>query len=229
MGTLRSCYTTRVNFFRDDPTRWTEISYYFVPWTKTVVPFSTIFTPIVWNWNQGYPLPGEDLVDHNYYNGEDAWGCPGKAFIGSAEQWELGALTTDPVPAYDEELLCPVECGCDPAPPIFTCGFCPGGASSKYRVTIAGATGPAAVYNGTWLVPYVNACFWFNPSAGDDGLEFRFLQFGPNLVKRVDTDNQRFFYILTNVSNCFGTWTLGKAGGGTYFAFMPATILVESI
>jgi len=153
VGTTRVSYFTRVNFFRDNPDLWTDIVVYPAQIGAKTLPFATIFGPNVWLWGRSIPLPGFDLDEHSYYNGQDKWHCDGQEFLGDEQQWREGCLTTDPVPEYNPLTLCPAKCNCGPAI-IDSCPSCPDGSYDTYKVTFSGAIGAAAFWNGTWDLPY---------------------------------------------------------------------------
>jgi len=136
-------------------------------------PYPTIFAPLQWDRGEYYPLPGIDYLEYSYYDGEDVWNCPATSLIGSAEQWREGALSTDPVPEYNEDTDCPVSCGCLGSGLVFTCTHCPAGAAEVRTVTFSGLVGVMAVYNGTWALSYTSACNW-NYEDASRGLNFGF-------------------------------------------------------
>jgi len=227
VGQLRSCYETRIYPFRDDLSIWTDIVYYFVPWENGVLPFPTIFCPITWNWNKSYPLPGEDLNLHEYYNGADVWGLNGDHVCGTREQWYNGCLTTDPVPAVLPGTFIPTCCGSPLIPGV--CGpfsLIPG----IYRVTVSGCSGSKAGFNGTHDVPSIGSCLWelFIPAAGDyiflalysTGLSTWELQ----VFLGLHGDDAQYYEF--NPPNVTGPYNATKTVGGILF---PPTVNVLGI
>jgi len=227
VGVLRSCYETRVAFFRDDPTIWTDIVYYFVPWENGVLPYPTIFCPIVWNWDKSYPLPGEDLSLHVYYNGQDQWGLDGSHFCGTRQQWSDGPLSTDPAPAVPPGSFVPTCCGSALIPGI--CGpfsAVPG----IYRITISGCTGSKAGFNGTHDVPSIGSCLWekFVAAAGDY-IFVALANNGPGLwiiQVLVGLDGDDAEYYVHEPPTVVGPYSAGKEVGGLLF---PPTVGVLGI
>lgn len=198
-----------------------------------MLPHATIFAPSQWQRGEFFPLPGINYLEYSYFNGEDDWGCPADSFVGSAEQWERGPLTTDPVPEYNEESKCPVSCGCVPPsdnPVITTCENCPDGAWTYYLVTVEGAVGGAAEWNGTWLATYEAFCGWFSPGPNEDwGVMLEFSSFLDPPSKEVfllfaDADGDTS-YFTGGFPNCVdGPWTVNFEAGNPDF---PATVVVE--
>jgi len=47
-----------------------------------------------------------------------------------------------------------------PPPLVLDCEVCPAGAPQQWQVTISGATGEAAVLNGTWTLTHTTGCEW---------------------------------------------------------------------
>jgi len=226
VGRSRTCGQWEVNFFRDDPTKITTIKTYFVPETNAWLPWPTIFCPDFWIRNETYPLPGVVLDEYIYYNGADVWHCDGANLVGNRQQWEEGCLTTDPVPEYDPVTLCPVACECGPVIPPnpihFDCGYCPAGAYTRYRFTIAGATGTAAPYNGTWVLEWQGGCDWLVTIQGDDFVFFFYS--GVDATWRVVLPGIVAWDALAAGLGCLIPKSLTKALGSSSW---PASIAME--
>lgn len=215
-----------MSFFRDAPELKTTIRTYFVPDNRPVIPYANIFFPLQWDRGNVYPYPGIDYLKYSYYNGADVWGCPGTSFIGTEEQWRLGALTTDPVPTYNLDTLCPVSCGC-----TFLAGPCGTFPTIPpvYRVSISGCTGSKAGFNGVWDLPYVTGCQWelFIPGAGDYVDVFVFWDGVQNvLLVLVGLSADDGEYTVEDPPNPVGPYVANKTVGGVLF---PATIGIEGI
>lgn len=238
VGRTRSCYSTRVNFYRDNPLLWTDIKYYFVDEGTPQIPYATIFQPLPQNWKEDLPLPGEDLSLHPYYNGEDVWNCPATSFAGTQEQWENGALTTDPPIVYNTSIKCPESCGCL-GEVAFDCVHCPSGIAKRYKITISGATGAGAIYNGEWTMERdaeIDPCtFYAIVDPPFEYLELFFLlQFNPGLgifelLVNINTGSSLFIaYDLATPSpaSCLDTRTVPRT---TPTALMPPTVLLERL
>jgi hypothetical protein len=109
---------------------------------------------------------------------------------------------------------------------IETCMNCPGGASNTYALTIAGATGGAAIWNGTWLAPYDSACIW--TGTGPDGIfQVKFVAItGGVAIQVILGGSAANAYQLNLIADCFGPFTLNRLG--TPFSGHPATCDVET-
>lgn len=196
-----------------------------------VIPYPTIFGPNNHLAGMDLPFPGIDQNGVSYYSGQNVVNCPATSFTGTQEQWLLGALTTDPVPEYNEDTNCPESCDCAGDNQIVTtCENCPEGAWTKYKVTVAGATGDAAAWNGQWVVTYEGFCGWF--AAGPEGGWGILFEFSSYL----DPPTKEIFllfeggaidatYFSGGFDNCTdGPWEVAFEAGNPDF---PATVTVE--
>jgi len=230
MGWTRACGDWEVRFFRDNPDLITTISTYFVPDDTPMSPYATIFAPNQWQRGEYMPFPGINYLEYSYFNGDNVWNCPATSFVGDRRQWYEGPLSTDPVPVYNEDSICPVSCGCL-GNPFVTCGFVPFAESKVCRVTIAGATGSAAAANGVWDVNHNVACQWQESfSGGTNLIEIDLADIGPpGAYVSCFPDFSgapTVFYEAVNVVDFSGLVVLTRSGASPVW---PATITIAFV
>jgi len=110
----RACYSVDMRFFRDDPSRRTRVQWYYTASTKSL-PFAIAFYRREWERHTEPQEPIGEIYGTERWHGPDPPYTIGYGgFCGTAEQWGIGALTSDPVPAKYAGQWVPVCC---PEPP----------------------------------------------------------------------------------------------------------------
>lgn len=108
---MRSAAKGYLRPFRDDTSIRVPVTWYEAPEGAAFFPLEHRF-----QWDQ-WPLEDEDVHypaferEYSWYSGQDVWGLAGQSYCGSAEQWQLGPLTSDPVPAIDPDTGSFICCG----------------------------------------------------------------------------------------------------------------------
>jgi hypothetical protein len=116
MDLLRSCYKTKMRFYRDDPTRLTKVRWFWSPPGAGWYPHRHNFSSLNYTDN---PPPAGSLGEiygagRPWYSGMVPGHYLGDHFCGTPDQFENGALSTDdplPVDRNGEPLCCANEIG----------------------------------------------------------------------------------------------------------------------
>lgn len=97
--------------FRDDPSRVVPVQWYFVDPTKNAIDFPNLFGSNIYDrWEKISPAVGEQFEPHPYSTGTTPPGLSKGGLCGSQQQWQEGALTTDPIPAFQPNSVSPICC-----------------------------------------------------------------------------------------------------------------------
>lgn len=103
--------------------------------------------------------------------------------------------------------------------------------SKWYRVTVAGATGAKAHFNGVWTMAYLTGCAWGNdPNADSDHSDYNIFMAiydngGPELQVLVGLTGTDAEYYLNPITDPLGVMVATKTVGGSDF---PATVTAEA-
>lgn len=111
---IRTCYSTDMRFFSDDPTKITRVDWYKT--TGPNMPFASSFGSKTYDRIEGLvPLPIGEVEGTQKWRG---WNPPYPIDpgppCGTSQQWAQGATAADPIPAQQPGSLLPVCC--PPAP-----------------------------------------------------------------------------------------------------------------
>lgn len=110
MDVIRNAYTTQIRPYRDSDEEVT-IRWYFTDDDRPLMPFPTAFGRSEWRRNEADPGIGEVLQAPTWNRGDDLLRLPGTTFCGTREQWNFGALSSDPLPTIDPASGLPTCCG----------------------------------------------------------------------------------------------------------------------
>jgi hypothetical protein len=253
MDLIRSCYSQKVRYRSDDPTLETVCRWSFCVPGADAFPEPHAFGSDIWD--SVHPTPtilGFDAEDkRKYYNGRPVNFTDGKSFAGPIDWFVDGQPDATVLPRGCGAT--PVEClrppyglaksglrvtaypaiggvykGGTRKTPAVACSSCPTTTPATLVVTLAGATGPQSVWNGTnTLDQQASPCFWRLELA-----PFNFIggsRVFPNIwliVFSVPAGNSATYQGPT--ADCAAAQVLpltGQVGGGTW----PPTITMNPV
>ena len=160
-----------MRFYRDDPTKITQVQWYFVgedgPWLGREYSFGSL----QWDKRENIPEPdvGEVYDPQPWKNGKPPYAINPGGLCGSQDQWIHGALSTDPVPPDYPGTQIPVCCANPQEPEIG--GNAIGGEATAVNDTFFGVAGNANGGTATAhsilhcsmcmpTTPYQQKCTW---------------------------------------------------------------------
>jgi hypothetical protein len=132
-----------MRFYADDPTKITEVQWYFVPEDGPWLGRSYSFGSLTWDKKDGIPEPsiGEVYHPQPYANGRPPYCVRPGGICGTVDQWINGALTTDPVPPDYPDTQIPECCTC--LCPVERGGNAIGGTATAELALFTGVAGNA--------------------------------------------------------------------------------------
>jgi hypothetical protein len=245
-----------MRFYADDPTKITNVQWYFVPQGREWLGLPTIFGTTVFDELARLTPPpvGEVWGTRVYSKGRPPFPVPTGGLCGTPEQWENGALSTDPLPPLQPGTTIPVCCALlpgpiaagqalggnmtsTPLPPITTECSHLNPAALQYSFTLSTVSNTSScalcttIFNTTLTVTHTSGCVWELVLPNFCGFFGSFVNLtvtGTNAATLSFPDFVGPVYTSTNFTVFGGTFNFVSITPGSVCAGWPATISVTA-